>query len=208
MQKYEAIIFDLDGTLIDSPKLWEKAYVEVLGNRDIHFTSDHFTELYPAGLPFTEWAKELGIHQDLVPGIRKERDVVYEELLRTETALYSDAEMALAELMHMPRAIVTGSHRSYISAINERTDLSSISDILITVDDVERGKPDPEGLLKAAAALGAIPGECLYIGDQPFDALAAKNAGMDSVIVRREYTPDVLHDTGHTEVHLLTELLP
>lgn len=206
--QYDAIIFDLDGTLIDSTSLWEKAYFEVLGKRDIPFTSELFNELYPKGIAFTEWAVHLGIDEHDVADIRTERDKVYEHLLQTQTALYEDADMFLAEMLHMPKAIVTGSHRSYVDAIQERIDLQGITDTIVTVDDVLRGKPDPEGLHKAAEMLGVDSAKCVYIGDQPFDADAAKNAGMDCVIVRRTHTPNEFLRADHKLVELLTELLP
>lgn len=187
--RYEAIVFDLDGTLIDSPKLWESAYKSVLHPLGIEFTAEQFRNLYPTGTPFTEWAKVLGIEAELVPEIRAKRDKKYEELLASEIALFADAEIALAALAHMPKAIVTGSHQSYIDAFRERVPLDTITDILITEDDVEQSKPHPEGLLKAAMLLNVQPENCLYIGDQPFDLLAATSAEMPFALIQREYTP-------------------
>lgn len=200
--RYEAVIFDLDGTLIDSPKLWESAYRSVLHPLGIEFTPDQFRHLYPTGTPFTEWAKVLGIEADLVQDIRMKRDEKYEELLASETALFADAEIALATLAHLPKAIVTGSHRSYIDAFRSRVQLNVITDIVITEDDVERSKPDPEGLLKAASALSIAPENCLYIGDQPFDLLAAKSAAMPFALIRRHYTPETFDFSAAEHIHV------
>lgn len=190
MPDFSAILFDLDGTLIDTPRLWRDAYQMVFREIGFEFTDEEFRKLYPTGNPMRAWLEHLGIDAAHEAALRTKRDAVYEDLLRKESLWHPGAQELLQSLTgKFSTGIVTGSHTSYIDALEHHTPLRSMVDVFVDVDMVERSKPHPEGLLLAASLLGVKPDTCLYIGDQPFDSEAAKGAGMECWILQTEFTP-------------------
>jgi len=200
----KAILFDLDGTLIDSPKFWEQAYHDTFGPRGIAFTAAQFREFYPKGVPLREWLEWLGVDSSLEKEIRAERDRRYEQYLRSQIEWVSGAKDILASLRgKLPIGIVTGSHRSYVHAIDERLPLSSSVDVLLTDDDFDN---KAHGLRMCIEKFGTAPEQCLYIGDMPFDRDAATVVGMDFILVPHDYTPHALQSTVKTVSDLRTAL--
>lgn len=81
-------------------------------------------------------------------------------------------------------------------------------DAVITAEDVNRGKPNPEMLLKAAEKLGEKPQNCLVVGDSVFDVLAAERAGMPIVVVgNNPYQIAQIREKGVKIVKNITEIL-
>ncbi|OGJ59662.1 hypothetical protein A2881_03395 [Candidatus Peribacteria bacterium RIFCSPHIGHO2_01_FULL_55_13] len=206
---FSAILFDLDGTLIDSPKLWREAYRRVLKDIGHAFRDEDFALLYPSGKPMRDWLTELGIEQSHYAALRTKRDELYEEMLRNEIVWHDDAETCFKTVAKKyPTGIVTGSHKTYIDAIEHRIPLRSLVKVLLDETDLEgKSKPRPDGLLMAAQKLNVDPRECVYIGDQPFDAEAAKNAGMECWIVRRPFAPEKFHVKPQKRFDALEEAL-
>ena len=89
---FSAILFDLDGTLIDSPKLWREAYRRVLKDIGHTLCDKDFGHLYPSGKPMRDWLMELGIDQSHYATLRTNRDRIYEEMLRSEIVWHDGAE--------------------------------------------------------------------------------------------------------------------
>lgn len=195
MSPFSAILFDLDGTLIDSPRLWREAYRQILKTVGHTFKDEDFARLYPSGKPMRDWLTHLGIDHAHYPALRKERDQIYESLLRSEVDWHQDAETTFTAITEKyPTGIITGSHKTYIDAIEHRIPLRSLVDVILDETDLAgKSKPQPDGLLIAAEKLNVDPARCLYIGDQPFDAETAKNAGMECWIIRRPFAPAKFH---------------
>lgn len=159
------------------------------------FRDEDFALLYPSGKPMRDWLTHLGIDQSHYATLRANRDKLYEEMLRSEIVWHDGAETCFKTITKKyPTGIVTGSHKTYIDAIEHRIPLRSLVNVLLDETDLDgKSKPRPDGLLMAAEKLNVDPRSCLYIGDQPFDAEAAKNAGMECWIVRRPFAPDKFH---------------
>jgi sugar-phosphatase len=88
-------------------------------------------------------------------------------------------------------AIVTSSREGHIRRCFEAAGLP-LPAVAVFADDVERGKPDPEGYLRAAAALGAAPGECVVVEDSPAGVAAGKAAGCTVVALATTHAPGEL----------------
>ena len=198
--KYEAILFDLDGTLIHTTHLYADACIAAMEKMGLPFTLEDFNRLYPQGTSFRDWILERGGTESLVTHGRKVRDEAYEDLLRTHSSFLDGAEELLKFLADHPTGIITGSWRSYVHAIDEKLGVSKHVGTVITADDMEPYyKPHPHGLFLACDALGVDPEKCIYIGDQSFDVEAAKAAKMKAALIHGPHTPkNIEHDADHT----------
>ncbi len=190
---FSALLFDLDGTLVESVGLYEKALIKAFTAFGVPMTPKEYLEWYTAGKHVKEMMEFYKIDSSEESALRKLRDETYIALLRTESRWLPGAEAFLKETAGYPRAIITGSWRSYVQAIDENLGVLSHIPHVITADEIhDCMKPAPDGLLMAAEILGVDPTTCIYIGDQNFDIGAAKNAGMKSCFIKSAYGPKTL----------------
>ncbi len=205
---YDAILFDLDGTLVDTIDLYKEACLGALGGAGLQFTEEDFVRMYPTGCSFNDWILHGGGKQEQVPELRDIRDNTYCNLLREHTVFLDGAEDLLTSLAARPMAIVTGSWKRYVDAIDEKLTVSSRVGHLITADDLgDFHKPHPHGLFLAADRLGVDPTKCLYVGDQMFDVGASRAAGMKSCCIISRHTPKQAVQEADMVVRSLPELL-
>ena len=207
--RFSAILFDLDGTLIDTISLYRRACIQGMASAGLDLTHEEFDAYYVSGSSLEEWIRLKGGEKGDAPLVRRERDRAYHMLLRTEPAFFLGAEELLNDLLDFPKAIVTGSWKSYVDALDECVEITKHFPHIITADDTSPfHKPHPHGLLLAADRLGVDPRKCVYIGDQMFDIDAAHAAGMTSCLVPTQFTPKEAHGKAEMELESLDELLP
>jgi mannitol-1-/sugar-/sorbitol-6-phosphatase len=182
-----AVLFDLDGTLVDS-EIHTDAAVTVVAAR-------HGVEAFT--LPHTEtrgrtWAHIAAVMRDRA-GIAGEADVLAGELLAYWTEIAADvkpvpgAPEAIREAAEsLPLGVVSSSPRAVIDSFLGKLGIDDCigRDARIGGDAVSRSKPDPEGFLNGARALAAAPEYCLVFEDSQAGLLAARAAGMRSMFVR------------------------
>jgi len=212
MRKHEieALLFDLDGTLIDSIPIWIDANVRML--REFGYAMDSETFLrdyYQKGLHFKGILEKCGLDLSLGDAFYPKRDDLYIELLGENVAWIGNAGEVLAKCAaKIPLGLMTGSKRSFIDALEPKLRLSHIFKAIITYDDTgDRMKPDPYGLLLLTKKLGVDPAECLYIGDQTVDPIAARNAGMKSCLIPFRETPKGAEEEADYVIASLGDLL-
>ncbi|HEX2743848.1 MAG TPA: HAD-IA family hydrolase [Streptosporangiaceae bacterium] len=190
MIKCSAFLIDLDGTLVDSYRDAEvcwRDWARSVGAIN-HFD---FTKLFGR--------RRAEIILTVLPGLPAEEVRKHSEYVRLSEGKFTDNVTALpgsAQLLEMlPKsswAIVTSNDREVAKARVRAAGLP-MPDVLLTEDEVERGKPDPEGLLLAAEKLNTNPSNCLAIDDSPVGIEAAYRAGMPSIAVRYRYGDSALH---------------
>ncbi|MDO8649437.1 MAG: HAD family phosphatase [Candidatus Peregrinibacteria bacterium] len=190
--KNSTLLFDLDGTLVDTISLYEIACLQILREYGAEVPLEKFQGWYMSGLHTKQIAELCGLSEDIVPELRKRRDDLYMQMLATETTWLPGAEDVLkAAKKKGPVGIVTGSWKSYLDAMRPRTNIYPYAGAIVTADDMhDFMKPHPHGLLLCADRLGVDPTTCVYIGDQAFDIEAANAAGMVSVLFRGKHTPE------------------
>ncbi len=202
-----AILFDLDGTLVDTELLWEEAVIESLKTASIELSSERFRSLYGTGLRIKDLIVKCGGNPASEQSVRRVRDDLYHKLLRTKAVWKDGAQTMLKTLREkMPIAIITGSYQSYLDALPIR--LAEHVETIITANDVgDLMKPHPHGLLLAATQLNVEPEECIYVGDQWFDMQAARNAGMNGVLIANEYTTPEAYPLADKVIEQLSDVM-
>ena len=206
--RFSAILFDLDGTLIETIGLYGRAYDEVFRQHGATVTSEQFLDLYHRGVSIEETLRSLAGPDVDTSTVRARRDKAYIKLLRREAEYLEGAGALLEATKDVPRAVVTGSWMTYVDAIDEKLGIAAHFPVIIAADHMKPFyKPHPHGFLLAADRLGVEPKDCLVIGDQLFDVDGAKAAGMMSCLIWNAHTPKNAAGKADKEVRSLAELL-
>lgn len=187
-----AVIFDLDGVIVDSEIWWHEervAWATGLG-RSWSAEDSHAV----MGANSRAWARIMRERKGLAPeqDLAIEADIVRRVVRRydagtPEIAGAVDAVRRIAT--SWPVAIASSAHRDVISAALRATGLGAIVPIVISSDDVDHGKPAPDVYLAAARALGVAPEECLVVEDSINGVRAGLAAGMRVVLVPNASVP-------------------
>lgn len=204
-----AVIFDLDGVLIDSEDLQYKAYCEVLAPYDRKPTFDEYAEHWIAAGRGPEYAVrtwQLPIEPD---ELRRVRSPIYHKLLCAEVTLMPGVVPALERLYkHFPMAIATNSIRQDVDHVVERFGLQKFFRSVVSRDDYRRAKPEPDAFLTAAAKLETPANLSVVIEDAHKGVLAAHRAGAHCIAVPNKWTAKNDFALADTVIASLDELTP
>lgn len=183
---YDAVIFDLDGTLVDSMPAHFAAWCEALSKHDAPnvFPEDVFYAL--GGRPtkdiVTELNGECGLKLDAVEVAADKREAFLRNIGQV-VIIDEVVEFARSLRGKMPMAVATGGTRIVAEKTLQAVGLSDLFDEVVTASDVSCGKPAPDIFLEAAARLEVAPARCLVFEDAPAGLMAAQSAGMQVVCV-------------------------
>lgn len=218
--KVSAMIFDLDGTLVQTERLkalsYAKAAVELRPDLNEAEVVKAFKDV--VGLPRHEVAQRLTERFDLAPAAAERKEElgvqaawqvlvqlrlrIYQRMLDDRDTLlqhrwpHSLALLKRARQTGCKTALATMSHCEEVRRILEVLDLRESFDFIATRDDVEHGKPNPEIYTLISRELSVAPAECLVIEDSPAGVQAAVAAGMKVVALATPMTRARLHDLG------------
>jgi HAD superfamily hydrolase (TIGR01509 family) len=201
-----AVIFDCDGTLVDSEPLarhaWERTlepYGYALTDADAEAT---------VGLPFPRTHAYYAERVKL-PGV----DEVWSAysgrlfaLIADELVVFDDAVDAVRELRArgIPLGVASSSPRERLRRTLSRAGLADAFDVTVAGDEVEHGKPAPDMFLLAAERLDAAPADCVAVEDSPPGVAAARAAGMHTIAVSRVPGAEATLSAAHRVVDSLT----
>ena len=183
---YKAVIFDCDGTLVDSMPAHFEAWCEALsiyGAAGI-FKEDVFFAM--GGRPTLDIVVELNDEYNLKLDPVKVAFAKREAFLqRISSVTLIDEVAAFAESLRgkVPLAIASGGSRMIIEKTLRAVGISDWFDEVVTADDVAEGKPAPDVFIKAARLLEVPPMDCLALDDAPAGIIAAQRAGMQVITV-------------------------
>jgi HAD superfamily hydrolase (TIGR01509 family) len=176
----EAVIFDMDGTLLDTSDVVATAYsslvAEITGHR---LTPEEVVALYRFGPPGRMLAQSLGrpAHPEEIG-----RYHAYVSRLASRTRPYRGIRRALADLaLRLPLAVFTGAATRGAEILLRHSELLPLFRAVLGSDGVSDPKPAPEGLVALCARLGVDRRRTAYVGDAEVDVLAARAAGCIAV---------------------------
>ncbi len=186
-----AVIFDMDGLLIDSEPFWRDAEVAILGALGVPLTHESCAQF--AGLRINEVVANW---HELYPWDGESTDSVATriqqqlcERIRESGRLLPGAARLVRELQErgFPLAIATSSAPEVVDAVMDVSGLRACFDVIASASDEDYGKPHPAVYLTAAARLGVEPQHCLVLEDALLGVIAAKAARMQVVAVPEEF---------------------
>lgn len=185
----KAVIFDMDGVIVDSEPLQYEAYNEVFTAHGAAITKREFIELWVGrGSKLHEHIARHGLGVGLEE-VRLSKKMIYDRLVREKMQLRSGMLGLIKRLSReMKTALASSAHPDSVEVVLERFDLRGLFDVILTGGDVEHNKPHPEIYLKAAERLKVKSAECLVFEDSASGIAAAKDAGMRVIALPHEYT--------------------
>ena len=215
-----AIIFDLDGTLVQSEKLKARSYAiavqrlrglsepdpaaieayrEIVGaTRDI--ASRHIRDRLGLGPDLAPLLEEYGV-SDTAEVLAAMRVAIYSKMVADPQVIRDNQWPHTVELLrvaketHCRTALATMSYRKEALHVLRSLDLERSLDVILTREEVKQGKPDPEIYLLAASRLGVAPRDCIAIEDSPNGVRAAVSAEMNVVALATPFTIAGLHSS-------------
>jgi len=189
----EAVVFDMDGVLVDTEHLWDEVRKELTAEWGGRYTPE--AQQAMMGMSSREWSRYL--HYEIgVPDPPEEisAEVVrrLEQLYRRELPLLPGAiEAVQRAAARFPLAIASSSNRPLIDLVLEQAGTGDIFRATVSSEEVERGKPAPEVYLEAARRLGVTPSSCAAVEDSHAGIRSASSAGMRVVAIpNASYPPD------------------
>lgn len=188
----EAVIFDLDGVLLDSEQIWDKAreqYVKAVGGRWIASAQ---TDMM--GMSSTEWSRYM--HETLsvprpAPQINADVIALIEQIYERDGFPIIDGAVDALERIaaKWPLGLASSSNRPIIDLVMSSTPFGKLFKVTVSSEEVARGKPNPDVYLKAAKLLNARPDRCAGVEDSHNGIIALRNAGMRAIAIPNLHYP-------------------
>jgi HAD superfamily hydrolase (TIGR01509 family) len=185
----QSIIFDLDGTLVDSEKVWRKAMLQFFDELGIPEEETESVNRQLVGLTEQDAMQKISdtFTIPIAPEKLSERRLeIVGDLHATEAYLFDGVYDLLEALEYagFKTAVATSSERSLAEYLIAKHNIRSFFDAILAAQDVANGKPHPEIFLAAAERICADPESCIVIEDSPHGLEAAKSAGMKAIAVK------------------------
>jgi beta-phosphoglucomutase len=184
MMKFTAIIFDMDGTMVDNMMVHNRGWQMILKQYGLDLTMEEVMA--------TCHGKNIEIIERLFPGkytlaereqISFEKESWYRSIFQPELIEGLPELLEAAHQAGIPMGIGTAAPKANLDFVLDHLNIRHYFKAILHADDVKWGKPDPEVFLRVAALLGTEPGDCLVFEDSPTGAKTAVNAGMKAVIL-------------------------
>jgi beta-phosphoglucomutase len=179
-------IWDVDGTLVDTAELHYAAWVQLAGQLGLPFSRADFEATFGRRNP--EILRQLfrrDYSDQEVAALGERKEVLYREAAQRGVDLLPGVQSLLEDLHNagIRQAIGSSAPRRNVDLILRLTRTERFFDAVVSMEDTQRGKPDPQVFLLAAERLGIAPHRCVVLEDAVAGALAAKAGGMKCIAV-------------------------
>ena len=204
MSRFDAVIFDMDGVIVDSEPIHEMSFLELwqeMGYGDNH--GIHFPDFYGRS-DRVLWETFIEKHHPPQPieellGLREERLV---QMLRDKQPIFDGIPTLVRRLAkHLPLAIASGSVHRIINEVLAMRDLRRYFCCTASSEDVANSKPEPDVFLLAAERLNVKPASCCVIEDTVAGVIAGKAAGMTVMGITNTFKSGALGQAGADHVY-------
>jgi HAD superfamily hydrolase (TIGR01509 family) len=200
----EAVVFDLDGVLVDSEEIWDRAREQLARERGGRWHDQAQRDMM--GMSSTEWSRYM---HDVI-GLEEPPEEINREVVRRLSELYREelpaipgAREAVERLAsRWPLGLASSSNRELIDLALELLGVKHLFKATVSSEEVARGKPAPDVYLEAARRLGVDPTRAAAIEDSHNGILAAKAAGMRVIAIPNRHFPPGEDALGQADVVL------
>ena len=200
MRQFQAIIFDMDGVIVDSEARHERAFLEVV--REIGY-GDRLTLRFADYIGRSDavlWTDFIASHKpsqtfDELHAMKRDRMV---ELIRREQPLFDGLPELVEKLANrFALGLASGSERSVVQEVLKIEGLGRFFGAVVTDSDIPHGKPAPDIFLRAAELLKVPPQACCVIEDSKPGITAGLAAGMEVIAITNTHPADELRQATH-----------
>lgn len=182
---YKALIFDCDGTLADTLPVHFQTWSTSLQAVGVNISKDWYYKYCGTSaeemLRIIKDSSGYQFDSELVIANRQKH---YQSLINTVKEVQAVADIVRSHYGKMPMAIASGGERVVLEATLNNISLYEFFDVVVSIDNVERGKPEPDLFLLASQKLGVAPQDCIVYEDSDEGLEAARRAGIRSIDVR------------------------
>jgi HAD superfamily hydrolase (TIGR01509 family) len=200
----DAIVFDLDGVIVDSEELWDEVRENLARERGGSWSDQAQADMM--GMSSTEWSRYM---HDVI-GLPEEPEEISREVVERMLERYAerlpliDGAVAAVERLaaNWPLAVASSSNRRLIDRVLEVSGLAPCFEVTVSSEEVARGKPAPDVYLEAARRLGVEPTRCVAIEDSASGIRSAHAAGMHVIAIPNRAFPPAADVLSQAEIVL------
>ncbi len=189
LKNFKAIIFDMDGVVVDSLAYWKTTENQMLSSFGIREekTLQRQTESMSTREAITFWLSKFPQQSHNIDHI--ENSVIHQmiHLIKSNDCINTDVQKLINNLhaQSFLLGLATNSPSAIVEVVLNKAELETIFNAIVTADDVTMVKPHPEIFLKTAKKLKVSPKDCLVIEDSTYGIQAAKQAGMSVLLYQK-----------------------
>lgn len=185
-----AILWDNDGVLVDTERLFFESTRKTLARVGIELSLEQFLELsMRQGRSAFKLAAERGWAEQKIAELKRERDALYSEMLRNQTQVLPGVPETLRSLHgRMRMAVVTSSQRQHFDVMHADLGLTGYFEFVLAREDYGEAKPSPEPYLLALHRLGMKAESCVAIEDSERGLAASRAAGLRCLVIPNDLT--------------------
>ena len=203
-----AVIFDFNGIIVDDEPIHFELFQKVLAEEGIELTNDAYYARYlgfddRGAFSFGYREHNRPLSQPKLTELIARKAVYYQDAIRNHVAIFPGVKKLVADLAQsLPLAVASGALRNEIETILTTANLIHHFKVLVSAEDVERGKPEPDIFLQALAALNAHDGnpiqanQCVVIEDSKEGIKGARRAGMKCLAVTNSHAAELLGEAN------------
>lgn len=213
MRKFDAVIFDMDGLMVDTERIIQREVKEILKEMGFIATEEIISKL----IGLTDNRTKEVLEQEYGEAFCHE--IFLKKLLERKLNVYHneqiDVKKGLWELVdflekeNIKSIVATGTVRENMNLILKRTGLLKHFHLAVCGDEIEKGKPSPDVFIKAAEKLNVPKQKCLILEDSQNGIIAAKNADMEVIFIKDLVTPEKQYmEQIYAQCNDLSDVIP